>query len=114
MSHTVRPSPGPSRASTRARTSAFVIIASRCSNASSGSAHPAGAPRCPATQPGPPVLSGPVPSGAIPSGAIPSRATAGSSATSTFGSASPTAGPPPGPQASSATRSSAVPSRSAA
>ena len=43
-SQIVRPGAGPSRASTSARTSALVIIESRCSNASSGSAQPSGAP----------------------------------------------------------------------
>ena len=53
-SQIVRPGAGPSRASTSARTSALVIIESRCSNASSGSAHPSGAPGWPASQRGGP------------------------------------------------------------
>ena len=47
-SHTTSPRRGPRRASTTARTSGLVIIESRWSYASTGSAQPAG-PRCPAT-----------------------------------------------------------------
>src|SRR5580704_9862237 len=51
-SQMVRPGAGPSRASTSARTSALVIIESRCSKAVSGSAQVSGAPWWPASQRG--------------------------------------------------------------
>ena len=66
-----RPGAGPSRARISARTSALVIIESRCSNASSGSAHPSGAPWWPASQRGVPGAAW---SGAAWSGAAWSRA----------------------------------------
>ena len=51
-SQMVRPGAGPRRASTSARTSALVIIESRCSKASSGRAQRCGAPAWPASQRG--------------------------------------------------------------
>ena len=56
-SQIVRPGPGPSRASTSARTSDLVIMESRWSKASSGRAQPSGAPWCPASQRGSPGAS---------------------------------------------------------
>ena len=116
-----RPGAGPSRARTSARTSALVIIESRCSNASSGSAQPSGAPWWPASQRG--VLSASAgPSGpAGPTGLCWSsgrwglgrwRRASGSRAMRMFGSAKSLVGSA-GSAARSVIRSCAVPRHSA-
>ena len=94
-----RPGAGPSRARISARTSALVIIESRCSNASSGRAQPSGAPWWPASQ-----------RGSLGAGWLP--AVSGSTVMRMFGSAKVLAGSA-GSAARSVIRSCGVPRHSA-